>query len=49
MSQNLSTALRLGAKTPFILVMQLDQLERRCFIDNLLRKPSDSLKRSVLF
>jgi len=48
MSKEFSTIIEMGAKAPFILVMQLAVSERRAFIEQVSPSMADTLKRTVL-
>ena len=48
MSKEFSTVIQLGAKAPFILVMQLTASERSTFIELVTPHLSEALKRPVL-
>lgn len=48
MSNEFSTVIKLGAKAPFILVMQLTKKERTAFIELVTPNMSEALKHPLL-
>ncbi|WP_019615114.1 hypothetical protein [Psychromonas ossibalaenae] len=48
MSNEYSTALKMGATAPFILIMALSRFERRAFIEAVSPNLSSALKRPLL-
>ena len=48
MCKEFSTVIKMGAKAPLFLIMQLTKEERRTFIERVSPHSSDAIKRSVL-
>jgi hypothetical protein len=48
MSDKFSTAIALGAKAPFVLIMQLPVSERRAFIKHVSPSMAETFKATVL-